>query len=138
MTNLHSKKEYEAIKNQHKALAREKEIKIKQDLARLVSDATPRFIREKLVMSCLIFGSVYLVEELLVRKKVPGIVKFAVAVSATAFAPKIYRALYSNFGRSGKHRLSGTLPSDPTPANSASVGSQFSTPDTARTPPSFE
>ena len=102
MSNLHSEEEYEAIKDQHKALAREKEIKIKQDLARLMSDATPRFIREKLVMSCLVFGSVYLIEELLVRKKVPGIVKFAVAVSATAFAPKIYRALYRNFPNSAR------------------------------------
>ena len=96
MSNLHSQEEYEAIKNQHKALAREKEKKIKRDLARLMSEATPRFLREKLVMGCMVFGSVYLIEELLFRKKVPGIVKFAGAVSATVFAPKIYDRLYAD------------------------------------------
>ena len=135
MSNLHSKKEYEAIKNQHKALAREKEVKIKQDLARLLSDATPRFIREKLVMSCLVFGSVYLAEELLVRKKVPGIVKFAVAVSATAFAPKIYRALYRKFQHPDSHLPPNTSPNEPALDG---YSSQMVTPDTARTPPSFE
>lgn len=98
MSKLHSEEEYEAIKSQHKAIAREKEKKIKRDLTRLVSDATPRYLREKLVTACIVFGSVYLVEEIIFKKRVPGIVKFAGAVSATAFAPKIYRALYRNFG----------------------------------------
>ncbi len=97
MSTLHSKQEYESIKEQHKAIAREKEAKIKQDLSRLLSDATPRFVREKIVTSCIIFGSTYLVSELLFRKRIPGIVKFAGAVSATAFAPKIYRILYRRF-----------------------------------------
>ena len=97
MSNLHSKQEYEAIKEQHKAIAREKEAKIKQDLSRLLSDATPRFVREKVVTGCIIFGTTYLVGELLFRRRVPGIVKFAGAVSATAFAPKIYRMLYRQF-----------------------------------------
>lgn len=135
MSNLHSNKEYETIKNQHKALAREKEVKIKQDLARLMSDATPRFLREKLVMSCLVFGSVYLAEELLVRKKVPGIVKFAVAISATAFAPKMYRALYRNFQNSDIPLPANTPPND---AAFDDPAARFPNPDTARTPPSFE
>ena len=97
MSELHSEEEYQAIKSQHKAIAREKEKKIKRDLTRLMSDATPRYLREKLVTSCIVFGSVYLLEEIIFKKRIPGIVKFAGAVSATAFAPKIYRALYRNF-----------------------------------------
>jgi hypothetical protein len=97
MSELRSKEEYESIKAQHRAIAREKEKKIKRDLSRLLSDATPRYLREKLVTSCIIFGSVYLVEEILFKKRVPGIVKFAGAVSAAAFAPKLYRLLYRNF-----------------------------------------
>ena len=97
MSNLHSKEEYEAIKNQHKTIAREKEAKIKRDLSRLLSDATPRYVREKLATSCIIFGVTYLVEELAFRKRVPGIVKFAGAVAMTTFAPKIYRLLYRNY-----------------------------------------
>ena len=95
MSKLESEKKYEEVKNWHKATARAKEKKIKQDLSRLMSSATPRFLREKLVMGCVVFGSVYLAEELLFGKKVPGIVKFVGAVSATAFAPKLYRAWYA-------------------------------------------
>lgn len=65
-----------------------------------MSDATPRYLREKLVTSCIIFGAAYLVEEIIFKKRVPGIVKFAGAVSAAAFAPKLYRSLYHNFGAS--------------------------------------
>ena len=97
MNRLESEKKYEEIKGLHKASAREKEKRIKRDLALIMSSATPRFLREKLVTSCIVFGSVYLVEELIFRKRVPGIVKFVGAVSATAFAPKIYRTLYANF-----------------------------------------
>lgn len=97
MSHLHSKEEYEAIKNEHKTIAREKEAKIKRDLSRLLSEATPRYVREKLVTSCIIFGSTYLIEELILRKRVPGIVKFTGAVAVTAFAPKIYRVLYHNY-----------------------------------------
>ena len=97
MSQLQSKEEYEAIKNEHKAIAREKEAKIKRDLSRLLSDATPRYVREKLATSCIIFGVTYLIEELAFRKRVPGIVKFAGAVATTAFAPKIYRLLYRNY-----------------------------------------
>ena len=97
MSKLESERKYEEVKNLHKATAREKEQKIKQDLSRLMSSATPRFLREKLVMGCVVFGSVYLVEEIVFKKKVPGIVKFVGAVSATVFAPKIYHALYTNF-----------------------------------------
>lgn len=100
MSKLESERKYEEVKDLHKASARETEKKIKRDLAQLMSSATPRFLREKLVMSCVVFGSVYLVEELLFRKRVPGIVKFVGAVSATAFAPKMYRALYANFYQS--------------------------------------
>ena len=103
MSKLHSQEEYEAIKSQHKAIAREKEKKIKRDLTRLLSDATPRYLREKLVTGCIVFGSVYLLEEIIFRKRVPGIVKFVGAVSATAFAPKIYRALYHNFAAPSPH-----------------------------------
>ena len=97
MNKLESEQKYEEIKNLHQASARAKEKKIKRDLTRLMSSATPRFLREKLVMSCVVFGSVYLLEELVFRKRVPAIVKFVGAVSATAFAPKMYRTLYANF-----------------------------------------
>lgn len=103
MSKLHSQEEYEEIKNQHKAIAREKEKKIKRDLTRLMSDATPRYLREKLVTSCIVFGAVYLLEEIIFKKRVPGIVKFAGAVSAVAFAPKIYRSLYPNFAAPTPH-----------------------------------
>ena len=111
MSKLQSQEEYEAIKNQHRAIAREKEKKIKRDLTRLVSDATPRYLRERLVTSCIVFGSVYLLEEIIFKKRVPGIVKFAGAVSVTAFAPKIYRALYHNFAAPSPH-LATYPPSD--------------------------
>lgn len=97
MSQLQSKEEYEAIKNEHRAIAREKEAKIKRDLSRLMSEATPRYVREKLATSCIVFGVTYLIEELAFRKRVPGIVKFAGAVATTAFAPKIYRLLYRNY-----------------------------------------
>lgn len=105
MSKLESERKYEEVKNLHKATAREKEKKIKEDLSRLMSSATPRFLREKLVMSCVVFGSVYLAEELIFKKKVPGIVKFVGAVSATVFAPKIYQAMYANF-----HQETAPLP----------------------------
>ena len=111
MSKLESEKKYEHIKNLHKANAQEREKKIKRDLALLLSSATPRFLREKLVMSCAVFGSVYLVEELIFRKRVPGIVKFVGAVSATAFAPKMYRALYANFHEPPAEVTSPPLPS---------------------------
>ncbi len=110
MSKLHSQEEYEAIKSQHQAIAREKEKKIKRDLTRLLSDATPRYLREKLVTSCIVFGSVYLVEEIIFKKRVPGIVKFAGAVSATAFAPKIYRTLYRNFAAPSPHLATAPPP----------------------------
>ena len=110
MSKLHSQEEYEAIKGQHQAIAREKEKKIKRDLTRLLSDATPRYLREKLVTSCIVFGSVYLVEEIIFKKRVPGIVKFAGAVSATAFAPKIYRTLYRNFAAPSPHLTTAPPP----------------------------
>ena len=102
MNRLESERKYEEIKSLHKASAREKEKRIKRDLSLIMSSATPRFLREKLVMSCAVFGSVYLVEELIFRKRVPGIVKFVGAVSVTAFAPKIYRTLYANFYQTSK------------------------------------
>ena len=126
MSKLESEKKYEEVKNRHKESAREKEKKIKRDLAQLMSSATPRFLREKLVMSCVVFGSVYLVEELLFRKKVPGIVKFVGAVSATAFAPKMYRALYASFYKPADTSLPATTyPDNPTVGEYPTVSSKI-------------
>lgn len=114
MTQLHSKEEYEAIKQQHRAIAREKESKIKRDLSRVLSDATPRYVREKLATSCIIFGATYLAEELIFRQRVPGIVKFAGAIATTTFAPKIYRMLYRNYYQPARLPASYAPPSNGT------------------------
>ena len=116
MNKLESEKKYEEIKALHRAAAHQKEKSIKRDLSLLMSSATPRFLREKLVMSCVVFGAVYLTEELLFRKRIPGIVKFVGAVSATAFAPKIYRTLYANFYQPDEVAPPVSRPATPPPS----------------------
>lgn len=88
---------YEKAKAKHKAIALEKEKMIQQDLSAIRRKMVPRHLKKKFLTGCAIFGVVYLAEELLLRKKVPGIVKFLGAVAATAMTPKVFPLIQGNF-----------------------------------------
>lgn len=97
MSKRSSLEEYEKTKAKHKAIALEKEKMIQQDLYAIRRKIMPKHLKKKFLTGCAIFGVVYLTEELLLRKKVPGIVKFIGAVAATALTPKIFPLMQGNF-----------------------------------------
>lgn len=97
MSQLPSQEEYERVKEHYKTLAKEKEQILSSDLVALRNDLVPKYLKGKFLTGCAIFGATYMVEELLFRKKVPGIVKFVGAISATVVAPKLYRMVYQNY-----------------------------------------
>ena len=104
---LHSQEEYERIKNTHKEAVRVLEKKIQTDVVAVAKDFAPRYLREKFVMGCAIFGTTYLLEEMIFRKSVPGIVKFVGALSTTVLSPTLYRFAYQNY-------FTPPAPSEPT------------------------
>nr|WKN36396.1 hypothetical protein K4G66_28965 [Tunicatimonas sp. TK19036] len=97
MSKLPSQEEYERIKNEYKARAKEKEKLLSSDLVAVRNDLLPKYLKGKFLTGCAIFATTYMAEELIFRKKVPGLVKFVGAVSATVAAPKLYRLLYENY-----------------------------------------
>lgn len=97
MSKNSSLEAYEKAKAKHKAIALEKEKMIQQDLYAIRRKFVPRNLKKKFLTGCGIFGIVYLTEELLFRKKVPGILKFIGAVAATAMTPKIFPLIQGNF-----------------------------------------
>lgn len=96
-SELPSQEEYEKVKNTHKEAVRALEKRIQTDVVAVAKDFAPRYLREKFVISCAIFGGTYLLEEMIFRKSVPGIVKFVGALSTTVLSPKIYRFAYRNY-----------------------------------------
>lgn len=97
MSKHPSQEEYEKAKAKHKAVAREKEKMISEDLYALKRTILPKHLKRKVVTGCVVFTAAYLTEELIFRKKVPGIIKFAGAVAATMMAPKLYTIIQDNF-----------------------------------------
>lgn len=97
MSKHSSQEEYEKVKARLKAEASEKEKLIQQDLTALRREYMPRHLKKKFMTGCAIFGLTYLTEELIFRKKLPGILKFTGALAATAMAPKIYSFIQENF-----------------------------------------
>lgn len=97
MSKHPSQEEYEKAKAKHKAIAREKEKMISEDLYAVKRALIPRHLKKKILTGCAVFTVVYLTEELVFRKKLPGIIKFAGAVAATTMAPKLYTLIQDNF-----------------------------------------
>ncbi|MEQ9438583.1 MAG: hypothetical protein RIG62_06025 [Cyclobacteriaceae bacterium] len=97
MSQLPSQEEYERVKNEYKTLARDKEKLLSSDLVAVRNDLLPKYLKGKFLTGCAVFASSYMLQELVFRKKVPGLVKFVGALSATVAAPKIYRVLYENY-----------------------------------------
>ncbi|WKN43646.1 hypothetical protein [Tunicatimonas pelagia] len=97
MSQLPSQEEYERVKKEYQQQARDLEKKLGSDLVDLRNDLVPKYLKGKFLTACAIFGATYMVEELIFRKKVPGLVKFVGALSATVVAPKVYRMVYQNY-----------------------------------------
>jgi len=97
MSQLPSQEEYEQIKSYYQTLAKKKEKELGSDLVALRNDLLPKYLKGKFLMGCAIFGTTYMLEELIFRKRVPGLVKFVGALSATVAAPRLYRLLYQNY-----------------------------------------
>lgn len=97
MSKHPSQEEYQKAKAKHKAIAREKEKMISEDLYVLRRTFLPRHLKKKILTGCAVFAVTYLAEELVFRKKIPGIIKFTGAVAATVMAPKIYNLMQDSF-----------------------------------------
>ena len=97
MSQLPSQEEYERVKNEYKSMAKEKEKLLSSDLVAVRNDFLPKYLKGKLLMGCAVFAATYMLQELVFRKKVPGLVKFAGALSATVAAPRIYQTVYENY-----------------------------------------
>lgn len=97
MSKLSSQEKYEKAKAKQKVIALEKEKMIQQDLDTIRREYIPKQIKKKLITGCGIFGAVYLAEELIFKKKIPGVVKFMGALAATAMTPKIFSLIQENF-----------------------------------------
>ncbi|MEM6842191.1 MAG: hypothetical protein AAF944_22630 [Bacteroidota bacterium] len=97
MSQLPSQEEYNRVKEQYQRQARELEKTLGSDLVALRNDLFPKYLKGKFLTACAIFGTTYMVEELIFQKKVPGLVKFVGALSATVVAPKVYRMVYQNY-----------------------------------------
>lgn len=111
---------YEKAKAKHKAIALEKEKMIQEDLKAIRLKYMPKNLKKKILTGCALFGVVYLTEELIFRKKIPGILKFTGAVAATVLAPKLYDFLQDNFLGLGENETLGEisdLPFEPAEEN---------------------
>lgn len=114
MSKHSSQEEYEKVKARLKAMASEKEKRIQQDLTAVRKKYMPKHLKRKIMTGCAVFGVTYLTEQLIFRKKLPGILKFTGALAATAMAPKIYSFIQDNFLIIGKvepvGEIKGLLP----------------------------
>ncbi len=111
---------YEKAKARHKAIALEKEKMIQEDLKAIRQKYVPKNMKKKILTGCILFGVVYLTEELIFRKKIPGILKFTGAVAATVMAPRLFDLLQDNFLGLGENETLGEisdLPLEPTDTN---------------------
>ena len=97
MSQLPSQEEYKKIKSYYQSLAKKKEKELGSDLVAVRNDLVPKYLKGKFLMGCAVFGTTYMLEELIFRKRVPGLVKFVGALSATVAAPRLYRMLYQNY-----------------------------------------
>jgi len=97
MSQLPSQEEYLQVKKEYQLQARALEKKLGSDLVALRNELIPKYFKGKFITACVIFGTTYMVEELIFRKKVPGLVKFVGALSSTVVAPKVYRMVYQNY-----------------------------------------
>lgn len=116
MSKHPSQEKYEKAKARHKQRAQEIEKRIQEDLYALRKEFIPKHLKKKLLTGFAVFAAVYLTEELVFRKKVPGIVKFTGALAATFMAPKLYSFLQENYLVVGENTTLGevsTLPPQP-------------------------
>lgn len=111
MSQLPSQEEYQQVKKEYQLKARDLEKKLGSDLVALRNDLVPKYLKGKFLTACAVFGSTYMVQELVFRKKVPGLVKFVGALSATVVAPKVYRMIYQNYFEVPPDSLSYPSPS---------------------------
>lgn len=116
MSKHPSQEKYEKAKARHKQRAQEIEKRIQEDLYALRREFIPKYLKRKLLTGFAVFATVYLAEELVFRKKVPGIFKFTGALAATFMAPKMYSFLQENYLVADENSTSGevgTLPPQP-------------------------
>ncbi len=109
MSKHSSQEEYERVRARLKAKASAKEKLIQQDLTAVRKEYMPRYIKRKVITGCAIFGVTYLIEELIFRKKLPGIVKFTGALAAVVAAPKVYTFIQDNFLIVGEVESAGEI-----------------------------
>ncbi len=112
MSKLSSQEAYERAKARHKEMAQQKVQMIQEDIDVLRTTYVPKYLKRKFITGCALFGVAYLAEELLFRKKVPGIVKFTGALAATVMAPKVYTYIQENYLSAGDISV---IPVEPLP-----------------------
>ena len=112
MSQLPSEEEYNRVKEQYEQKARELEKKLGSNLVDLRNDLLPKYLKGKLLTACAVFGATYMGEELMFRDKVPGIVKFAGALSATVVAPKVYRKVFQRYFEMQPEPITPPAPSE--------------------------
>ncbi len=118
MSQLPSQEEYERLKNHYQLLAKQKEKELSSDLVALRNDLVPKYLKGKFLMGCAVFGTTYMLEELIFRKRVPGLVKFVGALSATVATPRLYRMIYENYSKVNPEvSLPATPPPQPQPTD---------------------
>lgn len=93
MSKSRSEEKYESLKAYYKAQAAAKEKELHMDLLAVRHEYVPHHLKRKFLTGLGIFGMVYLAEKLIFGKKLPRIVRFTTSLSATVFAPRLYRLL---------------------------------------------
>lgn len=93
MSKSKSEAKYESLKAYYRAQAAAKEKELHMDLLAVRHEYVPHHLKRKFLTGLGIFGTVYLVEKLIFGKKLPRIIRFTTSLSATVFAPRIYRLL---------------------------------------------
>jgi len=93
MSKSRSEQKYESLKEYYKEQAAVKEKELHMDLLAVRHEYVPHHLKRKFLTGLGIFGTVYLVEKLIFGKKLPRIIRFTTSLSATVFAPRVYRLL---------------------------------------------
>ena len=97
MSKSRSEKRYSELKAFYKDKASDKEKELHMDLMAVRHEYVPHHLKRKFLTGLGIFGTVYLVEKLAFGKKLPRIIRFTTSLSATIFAPRVYRMLEDKF-----------------------------------------
>jgi hypothetical protein len=97
MSKSKSEEKYESLKAYYREQAAVKEKELHMDLLAVRHEYVPHHLKRKFLTGLGVFGTVYLVEKLIFGKKLPRIVRFTTSLSATVFAPRLYRLLEEKF-----------------------------------------